>query len=305
MTTKKVSKRYALNEFYTVGLILIIYCLFVLFIPLVLDQLFSLLFEDLTWNGIDLILAAKTILMIIGTILPFGLLKLATRRKGVAKAKKLPMTFSQVLCQALVFFTVTSAAIFISTALASYFGLSGELVSGIGISIDSSKLTDVVYVVTFILISPILEEYAFRGVLLNVLSKYGKYFALYASAVVFSLAHGSFMEFLPSFIMAILLGKIALRYKSIKPTIWIHILFNLFLYLSFIIPEKFSMIMAGAFALIYIISIALYLTGVYQPIIVKKSNSNSKVTVMFLTTFTVMSAMILSIAHSVLTIILK
>ena len=191
------------------------------------------------------------------------------------------------------------------TAIAGYFGISGELVSGVGISIDPQYLSDIVYIVMFIVISPILEEYAFRGVLLNTLSKYGKFFALYASAFIFSLAHGSFMEFLPSFIMAILLGKIALRYKSIKPTIWIHIIFNALLYASFIVPEKYSIIMAAFFALIYICAIAFYLTGIYKPIRVNKSNTNSRVTIMFLTTFSVMVSIILFIAHSVLTILLR
>lgn len=305
MASKKVSKKYALSEFYTIGLILIIYCLFVLFLPLVASELLTALLDDVMWKGINLIQVIRTGLMIIGTILPFMLLRLQAKKKDLPVSKKIKISSKQILCQTIVFFTATSAAIFAMTAIAAYFGISGELVSGIGISIDSNNLTDIVYIVTFIVISPILEEYAFRGVLLSVLSKYGKYFALYASALIFSLAHGSFMEFFPSFVMAILLGKIALRYKSIKPTIWIHILFNALLYVSFIIPEDYSMIMAGFFALIYIAAIVLYLTNVYKPIIVKKSNSNSKVSIMFLTTFSVLVAIVLFISHSVLTIALR
>lgn len=302
---QRVSKRYAINEFNTVGLILIIYCIFVLFLPLAVGELLLEILPETMWHGINLIIASKTLLMIVGTVLPFMLLRLSARKKSVINRKKLPISFKQVLCQTIVFFTATSAAIFAMTALAAYFGISGELVSGIGISIDSDYLTDIVYVITFVVISPLLEEYAFRGVLLNVLSKYGKYFALIASSIIYSLAHGSFMEFIPSFIMGLLLGKIYLRYKSVKPTILIHVIFNLFLYASFIVPESLSIYMAGVYALIYIVAIGLILTRKYKRIIVKKSNSNSKVTLMFLTTFTVLVSIFLFIASSILTILLR
>ena len=305
MASKKVTRRYALNEFKTIGLILIIYCLFVLFLPLVVDEFLHVILIETKWNNIDLVLVAKTLLMIFGTVLPFMLLRLSTKKKSLPVNKKVSISFKQILYQSLVFFTGASAAIFMMTAIAAYFGFSGELVSGIGISIDSSKLTDIVYIVTFVVISPILEEYAFRGALLSTLSKYGKFFALYASAFIFSLAHGSFMEFLPSFIMGVLLGKIALRYKSIKPTIWIHIIFNLLLYLSFIVPEEFSIYMASVYALIYIIAVILFITGKYRGITVKKSNSNAKVTLMFITTSTVLVAIFLFLASSILTILLR
>lgn len=304
MALKKVSKRYALNEFNTIGLILIIYCLFVLFLPLVIGELLTIEFGELTWHNIDLILAIKIGLMIIGTLLPFGILNIKAKQFRNEKVK-LKISAKQIIVQTIVFFSATSVAIFAMTAIGSYFGFSGVLVSGIGISIDSSKLNDILYVLMFVVISPLLEEFAFRGVLLKTLSKYGKYFALYASALIFSLAHGSFMEFIPSYIMGVLLGKIALRYKTIKPTIWIHILFNLILYVSFLIPEKLSLYIAGFYALIFVSSIVLYFTHVYRPITVKKSNSNSKVTIMFITTFSVMVSMFLFVAHSVLTILLR
>ena len=305
MPVKRVSSKYAQREFVTIGLVLILYALFVLFLPLVLNEMMDILPLPYEVFGLNTYLLIKLGLMIIGTILPFSILKLATKKNRSIRKEPQKLSFSQTLCQSIVFFTLTSASIFASTAIANAFGISGELVSGIGISIDPDILTDAVYVFTFIVISPILEEFAFRGVLLNSLSRYGKYFALTASAIIYSLAHGSFMEFLPSFIMGILLGKLFLRYRSIKPVTIIHILFNLFLYLSFIIPEKYTIYMSSFYALIYILAIVLFITRTYRHIIVKKSASNSKVTIMFLTTFTVMVSIFLFIAHSILTILLK
>lgn len=305
MASKTVSSKYALSEFNTIGLVLILYSLFALFLPLVVNELFDILPLPLTFHGLTTKFLVKSALIIIGTVLPFSILKLASKKKRSIKGDPIKVPFRQILCQTIVFFTLTSASIFAMTAIANFFGFEGELVSGIGISIDPEYLFDVVYVVTFIFVSPILEEFAFRGVLLSTLSKYGKYFALYASAIIYSLAHGSFMEFLPSFIMGVLLGKLSLRYKSIKPVIAIHVLFNLLLYLSFIVPESFSIYMAAIYAFIYILSVVLYLTHSYRHIIVNKTGSSNRVLWMFLTTFTIMFSMVLFVAHSILTVLLR
>lgn len=302
MTRKKVSVKYALNEFKITGLVLVLYAMYVLFVPYLLNELFTI-YNIANYKSIDLQIAAKTLLMIIGTIIPFGILKLSSKKIN-RKVKKIDYSFKDILTHALVFFSLTSAAIFAMTAIASTFNIPGQLISGIGLSIDSKYMNDIVYVVTFIFISPILEEYAFRGVLLNTLSKYGKYFALVASSLVFALAHGNFLEIIPSFIMGILLGKISLRYKTIKPVCWIHIIFNGLLYLLFLIPEEFSLYSAIMLALIYAIAAILYLTKKYRHISIKKASSSDTVLRLFFTTSTVIVAICLFVIQSVLTILI-
>lgn len=302
MTQRRVTRRYALNEFKTVGLVLIIYSFFVLFIPFVLDELFAL-YNIGEYKGINLLFASKTLLLIIGTILPFSLLQVAN--KGFKKPRvRVKLNFGDILKQAIVFFSFTSAAIFATTSVASYFNISGTLISGIGIALNAEYLGNWQYVSAFIVISPILEEFAFRRVMLNSLSKYGKFFALHASALMFALAHGSFLEFIPCYIMATLLGKIALRYKSIKPTIAIHILFNAVLYLLCIIPDNISLYSGIVLAIIYIIAVILVLFRKYRHIVVKKPSSYQQVMSMFLTSYPVLLAMFLFIAHSVLSILI-
>lgn len=303
MSKKRVSVRYALNEFKIIGLALILYAMFVLFTPYLLRELFSL-YNITNYKSINLEFAAKAILMILGTVIPFLIVKLASKRTLRPK-QKVEASFKDIFVHAIVFFSLTSAAIFAMTAAASTFNIPGTLVSGIGISIDSKYMGDLVYVLTFIVISPILEEFAFRGVLLNTLSKYGKYFALIATSIIFALAHGSFMEFIPSFIMGILLGKISLRYKSIKPVCWIHIIFNGLLYLLFLIPEEYSLYSTIVLVLIYAIAIIFYLTKTYRHIVIKKANSSKKVMTLFFTTSSVILAIALFITHSVLTILIK
>lgn len=302
MQRKRVSIKYALNEFKTIGLVLILYAMYVLFVPYLLNELFDV-YNITYYKNINLQFVAKMVLMIMGTIIPFSILKLSSKRIN-RKVVKVDYSFKDILIHALVFFSLTSAAIFAMTAIASTINIPGQLISGIGISINSKYMDDIVYVITFIIVSPILEEYAFRGVLLNTLSKYGKYFALITSSIIFALAHGSFLEIIPSFIMGMLLGKISLRYKTIKPVCWIHAIFNGLLYLLFLIPEEFSLYSAVVLALIYAIAAILYLTKKYRHIVIKKTSSSKKVFRFFFTTSTVVVAIFLFILQSVLTILI-
>ena len=235
---KKVSKKYVKRQFYTIGLVLIVYCLFVLYIPLFLNKAWTLLnFPFL--KIFDSPILRQNICLIVGTIIPFSLLSITSKDNIKDFNKKIEISFVEHLINFIVFFFCGAALMFVTMMLAQYINVSGQLVSSIGITFNSEYLNDIFYVISFIVITPILEEYAFRGVLLKCLSKYGKYFAVIASSLIYALAHGSFVEMIPSFFMGLILSKKVLYYKSIKPTVIMHILFNasLFLMLIVIYPQ--------------------------------------------------------------------
>ena len=304
MSVKKVSKKFVKNDFSTIGLTLILYSLFVLFIPTIIDQLFKVV-EIGDFYGFELKTIIKMLLIIIGTIFPFLILKFSIRKNAIVEKEKIKIPFFDVLCRFLMFFSLTSIAIFATTTIAAYFDIPGEFISSIGLRLDDKVMDDVIYLAMFIVVTPIIEEIAFRGILLKALSKYGKYFALFASAIVFSLAHGSFIEMIPAFIMGMLLNKIALRYKSIKPTIFIHILFNLSLYILIRIPEKYSFYTTIGLAFVYILSIVLYVTHVYKPITLYKLDSFNDVNKLFYGNGLVIVSFITFIGHSIFIILLE
>ena len=132
-------------------------------------------------------------------------------------------TFVNLFVQTIVCFTTCLGLTYVSNLIFPRLGLQSELLSSIGFSYSSGYLSEPLYVFMLVIVTPIIEEYAFRGVLLNTLGKFGKRFALYASAIIFALAHISFSEMIPAFAMAITLGKASYRYRSITPTIIIHI----------------------------------------------------------------------------------
>lgn len=303
MASRKVSRKYAKNEFLTIGLILVIYCLFALYIPLILNELFLTEYMQarLSLNQMNLI---KFGLIVVGTILPFSVMSLMSKKKRGEKIK-IKVPFSAIIVESFVFFTISSLALFVTTSIAAYFGIAGEIVSSIGLTLDNTNMQNLYYVLTFIFLTPIVEEYAFRGVFLTTLSKYGKYFALIVSSFIFALAHGSFVEMVPAFVMGYELSKIALKYKNWKTCVWIHIIFNAFLYLLFAVPEDYSTIMAILLALVYAITVIFVVNKNFQKIQVKKAKNYKAVIKMFSKTISVIFAIILLLANSLLTVLLR
>lgn len=297
---KKVSKNYAINEFNFTGLILILYSLFALYIPFLL----SMLLEELnivTYKGYNLEFLVSLLCLILGTVLPFLLLRLYCKKSSKDFFKKANIKLSQLLIDFVVFFVLSLGAIYVTTILAVVLGIESGVVSSIGITFNTELMKDPIYLFTFLILTPILEEYAFRGVLLNCLSRYGKYFAVIATSIIYGFAHGSFIEMLPSFIMSIVLCKISLRYKSIRPTIIIHILFNIFLGILGTMSESLYLYEEIFLGVLLILAIFFVVSRRYHIIQVKKSNTNNRVGILFLSTPTIIITLSLFVAHTLLT----
>ncbi len=79
-----------------------------------------------------------------------------------------------------------------------------------------------------ILITPVIEELLFRGVLLGVLAYYtrSKWAAIIAAAVAFGVVHGQPQDILPLFTMAVFLGALRVWSGRLWPCILVHVLFN-------------------------------------------------------------------------------
>ena len=292
---KMVTKKYALQEFKIVGLILIIYALFVLYIPLGLKWLFLLNEES-----INILFVCSFICLVLGTILPFSFLRIYSKEKLNVLVANPNIDLKEKMINFIVFFAISICVIYVNTLIGNLFNIEGRLISDIGVVFNTNYINNYLYLVSFIIVSPILEEYAFRGVLLNCLSRYGKYFAIFATSIVYALAHGYFTDMITSFIMSIILSKMALRYKSIRPTIFIHVAFNISLCLLSLISEDYVFYVAIIIVSILILALVLTLKKKYKIIGVNKSSNNNKVTLMFISTYTVLIALVLFVLYTIL-----
>lgn len=301
---KKLSQRTVKRNFTTIGLILILYAFFVMLIPYAfhyyLEETNSPILRDpFLYYGIYFID------IVIGTIIPFFIMRKFSKVKLKKLTRKINATFVDLFVQTIVFFVICIALTYVSNMIFNYFGLEGKLIAGIGFSYEEAKLDNFLYVFMLIVVSPIIEEYAFRGVLLNSLSKYGKRFALYATAIIFALAHNNFTEMIPAFAMGIMLGKTSLRYKSIQATIVIHILFNAFIFGLCVMPLSVVKYMAYGLVAICVLAFLLIIFGRYERINVQSSKTNAIATKLFYTRFTVIFAMILMLGYTCLFMFIK
>ncbi len=83
-----------------------------------------------------------------------------------------------------------------------------------------------VYAIRTSLIPALVEEYAFRGVLMGGLLKYGEGFAIAMTSVVFGLMHGNFTQVPFAIIAGIALGFVRVKTGSMWPSIILHFLNN-------------------------------------------------------------------------------
>ena len=79
---------------------------------------------------------------------------------------------------------------------------------------------------TAVAAAPLVEEYAFRGVLLRALAPCGRRFAIVVSALLFALAHGNLPQGLPAFVIGLYLGYLADQTGSPLYTAALHLLNN-------------------------------------------------------------------------------
>lgn len=296
---RKVSKRYAKRWFSTVGMFLIMYTLFVLLIPYVFHAYLvevdsSILKDTYLYYGIYFLMLQ------FGTLIPFFLMRKTFKIRIRSFSREVKATFKDLFVQSIVVFTICIGMIYASNIIFSYLRVEPKLLSSIGLTFDDANLSNILYVFMLLVATPLIEEYAFRGVLIHSLSKYGKGFAMYMSALIYALAHLNFVEFIPAFAMAYLLGKISLRYRSIVPTIIIHILLNGFIYALCVIPSSITKYMA--YGLVAIVGIAVYLilSGRYEFIKIQKTRNEKAAYILFLSRPTVIITIALMIADTVL-----
>ena len=82
------------------------------------------------------------------------------------------------------------------------------------------------------LVAPVCEELIYRKLLLGSLRPMGDTPAILVSSLIFGLAHGNFDQFAYAALSGLVFGVIAVRYKSIVPTILLHVANNLLVSVS-------------------------------------------------------------------------
>lgn len=78
------------------------------------------------------------------------------------------------------------------------------------------------------ILSPVIEEIVFRGIILDKLRGYGQRTAIWFTAITFALFHGNLSQFFYALVLGIIFAYVAIRTNTIRYSIILHILVNIF-----------------------------------------------------------------------------
>jgi len=78
------------------------------------------------------------------------------------------------------------------------------------------------------ILAPIMEEIIFRKILLSRLRKFGDFISIFFSALAFGMFHGNLSQFFYAFALGCIFAYIVVKTGTIKYTILLHMIINLF-----------------------------------------------------------------------------
>lgn len=135
-------------------------------------------------------------------------------------------------------------------------------------AIPTSFAGVLIYILSTAVMPALFEEFAFRGVVMQPLRKYGDWFAILMSAFCFAIVHANMVQIPFAFIAGVSLGYFCIKTKSIWTSVAIHFFNNLISVLFSVYFEKYP----NASVLIYYIATsALIVIGVTAMIVFRKN----------------------------------
>lgn len=152
------------------------------------------------------------------------------RRLNVATAFRLnvvPEWRSALLAVALALGTWAFSLTYRVAALA--LGIQPPTVEGPGLAalFGAGPLGATATALVMVLLGPLVEEAALRGVVLGALNnRFSAWSAIIVSALVFSLLHATVWSFLPLTVLGLSLGWLAQRSRSLLPALAVHVAYN-------------------------------------------------------------------------------
>ncbi len=186
--------------------------------------------------------AASAVFVTAGCLgIPFFVL--SCRKGSPSYRRALPLNFPEDKSNA--FYLICAAFAFClgSNYLAVYFN---ALLNGVGIGTVENEVVESVSggdtLLNFIcaaVVAPLVEEFVFRGVIMQPLRRFGNVFAVIASALLFGLSHGGPSNILFAFLCGVALGFVVIASKSLWVGIAVHFLNNFYAVASYELYNAF------------------------------------------------------------------
>lgn len=95
-------------------------------------------------------------------------------------------------------------------------------------SSTSSIFGNILYIISTAVVPALAEEFAFRGIVMGSLRKYGDVFAIIVSSVMFGAMHGNIVQIPFAFVLGLIFAYVDCKTNSIVPSIIIHFINNFY-----------------------------------------------------------------------------
>lgn len=139
---------------------------------------------------------------------------------------------------------------------------------------SSSLLCNLLYIVSTAVVPAFAEEFAFRGIIMGSLRKYGDAFAIIVSAVMFGAMHGNIVQIPFAFILGLIFAYVDCKTNSILPSIIIHFLNNFYAVIFDILSSEGIVSESVLYIINYVTIAAFCLLGLISFIIINHKNKS-------------------------------
>lgn len=152
---------------------------------------------------------------------------------------------------------------FLGTYLADFISMFFEQAIGYEPAMPDLAVPDgiparILYFISVAIFPAFLEEFMFRGVIMQSLRRYGDSFALITSAIMFSFCHENLVQGPPTLLVGLAIGYFVMRTGSIWIGVIVHFANNAFAVLVDFLPETMTALQEAVFSAVYVI---IYLVG--------------------------------------------
>lgn len=109
------------------------------------------------------------------------------------------------------------------------------------------------YFINFAVLPALVEEFVFRGAIMQSLRRFGDTFALFASTILFAAIHGNLVQAPYAFFLGLVIGYFVLRTGSLWTGVLIHFVNNMLTLLMSYLPDNIYVLTAYILDAVFII----------------------------------------------------
>lgn len=270
VTERRILQRYSNG----LGFATLLYFILTAFVPFFILSVIAIFQPAIRIYG-NQVLASSHVIMLVNVLssaiclfVPFLLFVLLCR---VPLNIAFPLhRFSASLCIPCVFVALAVSVIGVTSSnLISAMLSTLNLQPHTDLYMPTGPVAMVLFGIQLCVITPMIEEFVFRGMIFQSMRRFGDSFALTISAILFALFHGNLVQAPNAFVMGLLIGYMVLYSGSLWVGVLIHAvnnLFNLLLNLLLaVLPEHLQpLFLLMQLALYLIVGIGALLVLVHQ-----------------------------------------